>query len=245
MRHRASNSTGAYYVGLIALAALPLTEGWTAWLPILLGIQILGGLTVSVGYHRLFCHGAFKAHAAWHWAFALLGVFFMYGSPLQWVVTHAAHHRHSDTPLDPHPRGWRALLTKAYYDVPLPLWRARRLLRQQPALHRFVDRNYMGIWWLLVFAMLIASPEFFVRAYLPALGVAHLVGAVHNALSHRGGRPHDFWFMELLLPAGGEWLHGRHHERQGLASFRTRWYHLDPGAALIALIRSRGRAAVA
>lgn len=238
MRHNASMSSAAYYVGLVFLITLPLHEGWAQWLPVLLAIQIVGGLTISAGYHRLFCHGSYRAAAGWHWLFAGLGVFFMYGSPLQWVVTHAAHHKHSDTALDPHPTGWRSLLTKAYKDVPLQLWRARRLLRGHRRLHQLVDGHYVELWLVLVLGMALISPTFVLMAYLPALGVAHLVGAVHNALSHHNGRARDLWFMELVAPAGGEWLHGRHHQRPGLADMRSRWYHLDPGALLIRAIKT-------
>lgn len=238
MRHAAWMSTIAYYVGLLALVTMPMRDGWISWLPFILAIQVVGGLTISVGYHRLFCHGAFRAAPAWHGLFAGLGVFFMYGSPLQWVVTHAAHHKHADTPLDPHPRGPRALLTKAYHDVPLELWRARRLLRAHRALHQVVDGHYVELWCLLLVTMTLLSPTFVLMAYLPALGVAHLVGAIHNTVSHHGGAPRDIWWMELLAPAGGEWLHGAHHAKPGRATFRTRWYHIDPGAAVIRAIQS-------
>ncbi len=237
MRHKTWMSSVAYFVGLAALLTLPLHAGWLAWLPVIVAIQIIGGLTISVGYHRLFCHGAFKTSPLWHKLFAGLGVFFMYGSPLQWVVTHAAHHRHSDTDLDPHNKGARALLSKSYRNVPLELWRARRLLRTEKQTHQLVDGWYVPLWIALFIAMLLISPTFVLMAYLPALGVAHFVGGLHNALSHNKDGARDLWFMELLAPAGGEWLHGTHHKSQGKSDFRTRWYHIDPGATVISWIR--------
>lgn len=238
MRHAAWMSTIAYYIGLLALVTMPLREGWVAWLPVILLIQVVGGLTISVGYHRLFCHQAFKAARPWHWLFAGLGLAFWYGSPSQWKVTHTAHHKHSDTALDPHPSGPRALLTKAYKDVPLSVWSLRRLWRTDPVLHQVVDAYYVGLALMLAAAIVWIWPTFFFMAYLPALGVAHLIGAIHNTVSHHGGAPHDIWWMELIAPAGGEWLHGTHHAFPGRRSFRTRWFHIDPGALLIRAIRT-------
>jgi len=239
MRHAAWMSTCAYYVGLLFLFTMPLRDpGWVSWLPVLLAIQIVGGLTISVGYHRLFCHQAFQAARPWHWLFAFLGIYYWYGSPSQWRPTHTAHHVHSDTPLDPHPSGPRALLTKAYNDVPLDVWCLRRLWRTDPTLHALVDLLYVPIALLMIAVMAWISPTFLTMAYLPALGVAHLVGAIHNTFSHWPNGPRDIWWMELIAPAGGEWLHATHHANPGRVSFRTRWYHIDPGAALIRLIRS-------
>lgn len=239
MRHQSWISSAAYYLGVIMLVTLPLRADWLAWVPFILGLQLVGALTISVGYHRLFCHGAFQAARIWHWLFALSGVMFLYSSPLQWAVMHSAHHRHADTDRDPHPRGLSALLSKGYRHVPLDLWRSRRLLRSG-VLHRVVDTYYIGLWFVLAGALFLASPGFFINAYLPALGLAHLIGGLHNALSHMGGRPRNFWLLEFILPAGGEWLHAGHHNQQRGQSMRTAWYHLDPGLLLILAIR-RGK----
>jgi len=238
MRHRGWMSTIAYVTGLAGLVNLALTPGASQWLPWIIGLYLLGGLTISVGYHRLFCHGAFKAHPFWHWFFATAGVLFMYGSPIQWSVTHSAHHKWSDTDRDPHPKPSTALFSKSYRKVPLDLWKMRRLLRQGEW-HWFVDRNYANLWLTLVSFMAALNWEFVLYAYLPALGLAHLTGAIHNTFSHLGGKPRDWWFMEFILPAGGEWLHGQHHAKERLCDFRSRWYHLDPGALFIKLIRKR------
>ncbi len=239
MRHSAWMSTVGYYAGLAALVTLPMrADGALAQSLLAVGaIYLAGSLTISVGYHRLFCHGAFRTSALWHRTFALLGVAFLYGSPLQWAVTHATHHRHSDTEGDPHHRGWRALAFKGYRAVPLDRWRARRLLRQDPV-HGIVDRHYVEFYATGLAVMAAVWPALLVNVYLPALGLAHLVGGLHNLLSHQAGRPRNLPLMEVLLPASGEWLHGSHHERPGKASFRAAWWHLDLGAAFIRLIRN-------
>lgn len=241
MRHKAWMSTAAYWVGLVALLTLPFRGEDLASAAVGIGaLYLLGSVTISVGYHRLFCHNAFKTYEPVRYAFAFLGILFMYSSPLQWAVTHAAHHRRSDTSLDPHPKplSVRAMLLKGYRDVPLNTWKARSMLRSG-GLHAVVDRYYVAIWLASAAFMLAVSPWFFLDAYLPALGLAHFVGALHNTFSHLSGAPRNLWLLEYLIPSSGEWLHRTHHEHPGRPSFRSRWYHLDLGSLVVATVRKR------
>jgi fatty-acid desaturase len=237
MRHKGWMSTVAHHTGLVALVNLVMQPDWLNFVPAIAILYMIGSWTFSVGYHRLFCHASFKTHPFWHWFFSVFGVVFMYASSIQWGVTHQTHHIHSDTPLDPHPTPWMALVSKTYRYVPLNVWMARRLMRQSPC-HKFVDMNYVQIYMMACGAMLMVSPDFFIYVYLPALGLAQLVGGLHNTFSHTGGKPRNFWFLEYILPAGGEWMHGLHHEKPRLWDLRTKWYHMDSGSLLIRLIRS-------
>ena len=240
-RHKAWMSTAAYWLGLVALLSLPFrSESLFVAAACICALYFIGSITISVGYHRLFCHNAFKTYEGVKYAFAFLGVLFMYSSPLQWAVTHATHHRRSDTELDPHPQplSAQAMFFKGYRDVPLNTWKARSMLRRG-SLHAVVDRYYVAIWLVMATLLLTVSPWFFFDAYLPALGLAHFVGALHNTFSHHNGTPRNLWFLEYLIPSSGEWLHKSHHEHPGRASFRTKPWHLDLGAVVIYLARSR------
>lgn len=238
-RHRAWMSTAAYWTGLIALACLGFRDmDWAIWAPAMVLTYLVASITISVGYHRLFCHGAFKVSRFWHVLFAIPGTLFMYSSPLQWAVTHATHHRFSDTERDPHPRPRDALIFKGYRDVPLDTWQLRRLIRRSGAWHMWVDRWYLLIYAALVAVLWLVSPAYVLNAYLPVLGVAHFVGGLHNLIAHAHGHPRDLPWMEYVLPASGEWLHGRHHEKPGLWDFRTQWWHVDLGALVIKVIKS-------
>lgn len=239
LRHKVWMSTAIYYIGLASLIHLPFSgEGWTAYLPAIYLIFICGGITLSVGYHRLFCHNGFKAHKFWHSLFAVSGVVYMYSSPLQWVVTHSTHHKHSDTDKDPHPNALTVLFSKAYRDVPLDTWRCRKLLRRGN-LHRLVDNYYVGIYAVLIGTATLISTDFILYAYLPAIGAAHLVAGIHNLVSHWGKKPRDLPLMEYIIPLGGEWLHGVHHEKPGRVDFRTKPWHFDIGYMVISFIRQR------
>jgi fatty-acid desaturase len=243
-RHRAWMSTAAYWTGLAALVSLlwrdvgegPWQGTWRGiWLPMIV-TYLSASVTISVGYHRLFCHGAFAANAFWHRLFAVTGVLFLYSSPLQWAVTHATHHRHSDTELDPHPKPRDALIFKGYRDVPLDTWAAKRLLRCSGQFHLWVDRYYLLIYAALVAGLWLLSPSYVINVYGPVLGMAHFVGGMHNLISHSNGHPRDLAWMEFVLPASGEWLHGHHHRHPGRWCFASRWWHWDLGAWVVKTI---------
>lgn len=241
LRHKAWMSTATYWIGAFALLSLPFRgESMAASLACIFVLYFVGSITISVGYHRLFCHNAFKTYEGVKYAFAFLGILFMYSSPLQWAVTHATHHKRSDTPLDPHPRPMsaRAVFFKGYRNVPLNTWKARGMLRRG-SLHVIVDRYYVGIWLAMATLMFTVSPWFFFDAYLPALGLAHFVGALHNTFSHHNGKPRNLWVLEYLIPSSGEWLHKNHHDHPGRASFRAKWYHLDVGSLIVFLAKNR------
>ena len=235
LRHKAWMANLAYYLGLVAFGCAVMFS--PSWLWHAFALYLLGGVTLSVGYHRLFCHGAFKTNRFWHAFFALYGVLFMYSSPLQWAVTHATHHKHADTDLDPHEGPLKAvsLLRKGYRNVPLSTILGRRFLRDR--MHLFVDQYYAGIWLAMAGAILLVSPEFFVFGYLPAVGAAHLVAAFHQTFSHVGNKPRDLWFLEYVFPSSGEWLHGYHHKHWRSWKFATKWYHFDMGSFVVRAIR--------
>jgi len=241
-RHKAWMANVAYYVGMAAfVAAVFLEPSMLAYSFIL---YLMAGVTLSVGYHRLFCHGAFETSRFWHYAFSTFGILFMYSSPLQWVVTHATHHVHTDTDKDPHEGAMKlaSIFRKGYRNVPLKTILSRRLLRDP--MHLFVDKYYALLWVLMAAAIFLVSPEVFLYCYLPAVGTAHLVAAFHQTFSHIGGKPNDLWFLEYIFPSSGEWLHGYHHKHWRSWKFSTRWYHIDMGSLVVRAIRSKDRDAV-
>lgn len=59
-------------------------------------------MTTSIGYHRGLAHGAVRLHPWARWLLTNGGVWLTGIDPKGWVVMHRLHHRHSDTPDDPH-----------------------------------------------------------------------------------------------------------------------------------------------
>ena len=74
---------------------------WTD-LGLLLGMYVLSGLGITVGFHRLFVHRSFETYTWVKFIWAALGSMAVQGSLLRWVGMHRRHHQYSDTPDDPH-----------------------------------------------------------------------------------------------------------------------------------------------
>ena len=91
---------------LALLAAIPLSvlAGWFSWLGVsLLAVfYAVGVLGVTVGYHRLFTHGSFKAARPLRIVLAIAGSLAVEGRVVDWVADHRRHHKHSDVAGDPH-----------------------------------------------------------------------------------------------------------------------------------------------
>ena len=69
---------------------------------------------MTVGYHRHFTHGSFKAKRPLRIALALAGSLSIEMSVIDWVAVHRRHHKYSDKEGDPHSpwrfgSDWRAL----------------------------------------------------------------------------------------------------------------------------------------
>jgi stearoyl-CoA desaturase (delta-9 desaturase) len=93
-------------VPLLALAAaIPLAWGWgLSWLDVGLAVffYYLTGLGVTVGFHRYFTHGSFKAKRPLRVALAVIGSTAFQGGVIGWVADHRRHHAFSDKEGDPH-----------------------------------------------------------------------------------------------------------------------------------------------
>ncbi|SEL20954.1 stearoyl-CoA desaturase (delta-9 desaturase) [Blastococcus sp. DSM 46786] len=97
-------------VPFLALAAVvPAVWGWgLSWLDVGLavGFYFATLLGVTVGYHRYFTHGSFKAKRPLRLALAVAGSMAIQGPVVQWVADHRRHHAFSDREGDPH-SPWR------------------------------------------------------------------------------------------------------------------------------------------
>lgn len=240
VRHASWHVGFGYLLGLagVAIGLWLVAAGAAHWAWLLLWpvVHTFNTVIVSAGLHRYFSHGCFKTSRFWHNFMALYSPTMLYGSPYAWATAHVTHHVHSDTDRDPHHVDWRYLLFKQFRDVPLVQGRFRRIVGD-PVLD-FVHRYWLALYLAYAAVLLAVSPKLFVFAHLMPMGTAQLFGVVHQLVSHRGGGPRDLPLMEFLVPTGGEWQHKAHHDRPGLPSFRTRWWHLDMGAAFIRLIRT-------
>ena len=72
------------------------------YLGLLVGMYMVTGLGITIGYHRLFTHRAFDAPRAVKAVLAAMGGMAFEGPLLRWVAQHRCHHQHSDEHDDPH-----------------------------------------------------------------------------------------------------------------------------------------------
>jgi stearoyl-CoA desaturase (Delta-9 desaturase) len=97
-------------VPMLALAAaIPFAWGWgLGWHDVVIGAAFywISGFGITVGYHRYFTHGSFKAKTGLRVAMAIAGSLAMEGPVITWVSDHRRHHKYSDKEGDPH-SPWR------------------------------------------------------------------------------------------------------------------------------------------
>jgi len=110
----------AVFVGvpfLALIAAVPLAWGWgLGWHDVVIAIAfyLVAGLGISIGLHRYFTHGSFKAVRGFKIALAVAGSLAIEGPVITWVADHRRHHKYSDKEGDPHSpwrfgNDWKAL----------------------------------------------------------------------------------------------------------------------------------------
>lgn len=95
---------------IVALAiTVPLTWGHIiGWhdMVIAAAFYAISGHGITVGFHRYFTHGAFKARRPLRIALAIAGSLAIEGPVTRWVADHRRHHAYSDQEGDPH-SPWR------------------------------------------------------------------------------------------------------------------------------------------
>ena len=112
LNSRGMRITIAWFVAiplLAVIAAIPVAwGGWLSWVDIALValMWLITGLGITLGYHRYFTHGSFKANRSVKIALGLMGSLALQGSLDQWVADHRKHHKFSDEVGDPH-SPWR------------------------------------------------------------------------------------------------------------------------------------------
>jgi stearoyl-CoA desaturase (delta-9 desaturase) len=102
---------GAFIVvPLIAVvAAIPLVWGrWITWRDVVISTVLYAftGHGITVGFHRYFTHGSFKATRFIRVTLAVAGSMAIEGPVIRWVADHRRHHAFSDKEGDPH-SPWR------------------------------------------------------------------------------------------------------------------------------------------
>ncbi|MGM1057971.1 acyl-CoA desaturase [Saccharothrix sp. Mg75] len=249
---------------LALAAAVPLAWGWgLGWVDVGLAVffYTLTCLGVTVGFHRYFTHGAFRANRALRIALAVTGSMAMQGPVVGWVADHRRHHAYADREGDPHSpwlfgtsaRG----LAKGFWHAHMG-WMFQRELtnaaRFAPDLLADPDIQRVNRWFAGLTAVTLLAPALagglltwswwgaltaFFWAGLVRVAVLHHVTWSVNSICHMiGDRPFtardrsaNFWPLAIL--SMGESWHNSHHADPTCARHGVRRGQVDVSARLI------------
>ncbi|WP_327011659.1 acyl-CoA desaturase [Dactylosporangium sp. NBC_01737] len=227
---------------LALLAAVPFAWGWgLTWLDVALAVVFytVTCLGATVGFHRYFTHGAFKARRSLRIALAVAGSMAVQGPILHWVADHRRHHAFADKEGDPH-SPWLfgtspAALVRGFWHAHLGWVLDRDLTNQQ----RFIpdllaDRDIRLMHRLfgpLTVATLLApavigglatwswwgaATAFFWAGLVRVTALHHVTWSVNSVCHMIGERPFaardrsaNFWPLAIL--SMGESWHNLHH----------------------------------
>ncbi|GAA2382643.1 acyl-CoA desaturase [Dactylosporangium salmoneum] len=256
---------------LALIAAVPIAWGWgLAWLDVILAavFYTVTCLGATVGFHRYFTHGAFKAKRALRIALAVVGSMAVQGPILHWVADHRRHHAFSDKEGDPH-SPWLfgtspAALARGFWHAHLGWVLERDLTNQErfaPDLladrdMRVVHRLFgpLTIVTLLLPAVLGgliswtwegAVTAFFWAGLVRVTALHHVTWSVNSVCHMIGERPFaardrsaNFWPLAIL--SMGESWHNLHHADPTSARHGVLPGQIDISARLIWLFEKAG-----
>jgi stearoyl-CoA desaturase (delta-9 desaturase) len=216
----------------------------------LTGYFIFNVLGITAGYHRYFCHKSYVLESKWKhrlllWAGAMAGQ----GSPILWTAIHRGyHHRHPDTPNDPHSpiHGfWHSFILWMYKldgEKINPKY-AVDLIRDKEVV--FVHTHYVKLYLAFNFVLFLISPKLFLFfSMMPAM-ITLITYNITNSLFHMKGLGYQNFKtndkslnVPILFPLVlGECWHNNHHGRPGASHFGTgasgKWWEFDPAGFII------------
>ncbi|WP_211288954.1 acyl-CoA desaturase [Actinophytocola xinjiangensis] len=259
-------------VPLLALvAAVPVAWGWgLGWVDvgIALFFYTLTCLGVTVGFHRYFTHGAFKARRGLRITLAAVGSMAMQGPVIGWVADHRRHHAYADKEGDPH-SPWlfgtsAAALAKGFWHAHMG-WlfdRAQTNARRfAPDLLADKDIQRVNRLFPVLTVITLVAPAVlgglitlswwgaltaFFWASLVRVALLHHVTWSVNSICHMiGDRPFEardksanFW--PLAIASMGESWHNSHHADPTCARHGVRRGQIDISARIIWVFEKLG-----
>lgn len=207
--------------------------------------------SLTAFYHRYFSHRTFKTSRPVQFIFGLLGATCVQRGPLWWAAHHRTHHRHADTPLDPHSPALKGFLRShvGWFLTPRAFaieWSRIPDLRKYPEL-RWLDRYDIavpvGLAALLYgtgVALHYVAPalhtdgaQMLVWGFFVSTVVLFHVTVTINSLAHRFGsrrfatRDDSRNNLLLALVTCGEGWHNNHHFYPGSVRQGFRWWEID------------------
>lgn len=217
------------------------------------------GLGITAGYHRLWAHRSYNASVPLQFGLALAGSGAVQGSIKWWSRGHRAHHRYTDTKLDPYSAhegfwwahvGWMLIKPRGKIGVA----DVSDLTRNKVV--RWQHKNYIPL--LIIMGLVVPTVVaglgwgdwrggFFFAAAARLLFVHHSTFCVNSLAHWLGDKPFDNkhtpcdHFITALCTIG-EGYHNFHH--QFPMDFRNaiKWFQYDPTKWFISTMAAVGLA---
>lgn len=225
-----------------ALAYLVLTGEWALLLVSFAVYFLTGCLGMTMTYHRLLSHRAWKAPRWFEYVGTLLGAYGLTGSPIAWVAIHREHHRFTDREGDPHsPKmepWWKAQWFSMF--APVGIRYVADLLKS-PFQRTVHDFYFVGHAAILTVGMAL-SPLWTAALYLAPAAILWNAGSAIVTLNHMHGyrsrETKDNSRNNLLTGyvVWGEGWHNHHHADPRNPRFGQRWWEIDVGWLLIRML---------
>lgn len=208
--------------------------------------------------HRYSAHGMFKLSPFMDRFFYLL-TFITQGpsflNPRAYALLHQAHHKYSDTELDPHSphiyTDMKKMMLKTYHDyhslVKNPVgMRSDHYYPTWPALDKFAQSYIHTIFWIAIYAFayqFVATQWWHWGLLIIHFLVGPIQGAIVNWFGHKVGYrnfdmpdkstntvPVDIFLM-------GELYQNNHHRHPMKLNFACKWFEWDPTYPIIGLLK--------
>lgn len=221
---------------------------------LVIGFYLWHCFGVTIGLHRLLSHRSFRCSKLLEYQWVMAAYLAFHGSPIWWATMHRAHHRHVDTPLDPHAPAYGVLQAYAFY---MPFKYADHIdpHKQSPdlvkdPLYRLLECG--GNWRVgyalnVVICIAFRVALFYLFGWQVALAsliagiIALNVPLILNVVCHipkLGGRNFEtaddsvnVWWMGLLCL--GEGWHNNHHAHPAAARSGVRKREFDASWLII------------
>ena len=251
------NTIFLFFISALAVIAAPiyLFKFGMDWFMggLFLFYVIATGLSITLGYHRLFSHLSFKAKWPVRLATLVFGACAFENSVLCWASDHRRHHKHTDHDDDPYD------ISKGFFWAHIG-WILFKV-DPEPPLDNVADlrKDKLVMWqarWDKWVAMIVglflpaALCFWWTGSWVGALGGFLVVGALRvfvvqqstffiNSLCHTLGRqPYSTRCSAkvstlMAFLTFGEGYHNYHHAMANDYRNGIRWYHFDPTKWLI------------
>ncbi|HVF19471.1 MAG TPA: acyl-CoA desaturase [Mycobacteriales bacterium] len=228
----------------------------------------VSGHGITVGFHRYFTHGAFKATRALRVGLAIAGSMAIQGPVIRWVADHRRHHAFSDRDGDPHSphrygTGVRATLKGLWHAHLGWLFDPEQTSLKKYAPDLLADRAIVWVHRLfpaIISASLLmpallgglitwswqgALSAFFWAGLVRVFVLHHVTWSINSVCHMFGTRPYsnrdrstNFWPLAFI--SMGESWHNLHHADPTLARHGVEKGQLDTSAHVIEIFERLG-----